>query len=140
MHGINVGRWLVGGLVATIVIVIVEVVGFRLYSADYQAAMVAHELAGRHRFGLLMRLSQLLLLGLSLVFVYVAARPRFGPGPKTAIIVAVAVWVPRYVCTALFYRTIGLLPDKVLFAWVSLGLLEAVLATLAGGSLYRESP
>ena len=79
-----------------------------------------------------------IVVGLTLVFFYAAARPRFGPGPRTAIIVAVALWIGGYVLSLLGYQLMGLFPPRLLVLWGGIGLVEMILAGLVGGRLYRE--
>ncbi len=79
-----------------------------------------------------------LLVGLTLVFFYAAARPRFGPGAKTAIIVAVALWFGGSLINLIGYGMIGLYPMGMLAIWGVQGLVEMVVASLVGGWIYRE--
>jgi hypothetical protein len=80
-----------------------------------------------------------LLVGSVLVWLYAAARPRFGPGPKTAAMVAVAFWLGGTVTSLVGYRMVGLYPDSLLLQWGAIGLVEVILAAMAGGWLYREA-
>jgi hypothetical protein len=80
-----------------------------------------------------------LIVGFALVFFYAAARPRFGPGPKTAVIVAVALWVGGYLLNLLGYRMIGLFPAGMLVLWGAIGLVEMILAGILGAWIYREA-
>ena len=74
-----------------------------------------------------------------LVFLYVAMRPRFGPGPRTAVVAALTLWVARWVSTALYYRAVALFADRMLVVWLAVGLAGLVAASLVGGWIYRES-
>jgi hypothetical protein len=47
---------------------------------------------------------------LVLTFLYAAMRPRFGAGPKTAVIAAVAFWSGGYVLSLIGYGMVGLYP------------------------------
>jgi hypothetical protein len=80
-----------------------------------------------------------LIVGLTLVFFYAAARPRFGPGPRTAIIVAVALWFGGWLPSLIGYGMIGLYPTGLLIQWAIVGLVELILAALLGGVIYREA-
>ena len=139
MSGINVRRWLAGGIAAGILIWLLEGLSGMLYRQDMQAAMVAHGLTMDMSVSV-MAISVLasLIAGLTLVFFYAAARPRFGPGPRTAIIVAVALWIGGYVLSLLGYQLMGLFPPRLLVLWGGIGLVEMMLAGLVGGRLYRE--
>ena len=140
MGGINIGRWLGGGVVAAIVIFVLEGVGALLYMEDMQAAL--------DQFGITMEMTPTgwilpvllsLIVGLFLVFLYAAARPRFGPGPKTAVLVAAAAWLGAGVTNLLGYAMIGLYPTGLLALWAAQLLVEWIIAALVGGWIYREA-
>jgi len=93
MNGINVGRWIGGGVAAGLVIWIREGVFSMFYMGKMQAAMEAHGLTMEMNAGMFaISVVASLLTGLIMTFFYAAARPRFGPGPRTAVIAAVALW------------------------------------------------
>jgi hypothetical protein len=74
-------------------------------------------------------------LGFATVWLYAAIRPRFGPGPKTAIWAGLIVWALSYVFTAIFSsQSIG--SAVVIIAWTS---VEMLIASSVGGYLYHES-
>lgn len=141
MGGINVGRWLAGGIAAGAFMWIVEGLATVLYVEEMQAVLEAHELAMMSEAGaLVLSLGVSLIAGLTLIFFYAAARPRFGPGPKTAAIIGVAYWLGAYVLSLLGYRMLGLFPGDMLLLWATVGLVEIVLAAMLGGWIYREEP
>ena len=139
MGGINVGRWIGGGLAAGALVWVLEGASSIFYMDAMEGALTAHGLSMEPTAGV-MALSVLvsLLVGLTLVFFYAAARPRFGPGPRTALLVAVVLWVGSYVVSLLGYHMLGLFPADMLTMWGIVGLVEMVLAALLGGWIYRE--
>lgn len=140
MAGINVGRWLFAGVLAGILIWILEGVGSVFYMADMLEVLQAHGLAMELTFSTwLLSIAVSLIAGLALVFFYAAARPRFGAGLKTAVIVAVAFWLGGYVVALIGYHMLGLFPGTMLVTWAAIGLVEMILAGLLGGALYREA-
>ena len=139
MGGINVRRWLLGGVVAAVVIWLLEGIASMLYMADMQAALDAHGLKLEMSASLwAMSVLVSLFVGLTLVFFYAAARPRLGAGPRTAAIVAVALWLSSTVVALVGYQMIGIYPSSTLVVWGVIGLVEMILAGLAGAWLYRE--
>ena len=139
MGGINVKRWIVGGVVAGLFIFIVEGAASTLYVKDMEAAMTAHNLAMAMGAGqVVLALVLSLVSGLMAAFLYAVARPRFGPGPRTAVIMGVALFVGSYLLTFLGYRMMGLFPGAMLVLWGIISLVEIVLATLLAGAIYRE--
>lgn len=139
MGGIDVGRWLGGGVAAGALIWVLEGAASMLYMGEMEAALAAHDLGMEMSAGTwAMTVTVSLLVGLTLVFFYAAARPRFGPGPRTAILVAVVLWAGGYLVSLLGYAMMGLFPGSLLVTWGVVGLAEVVLASLLGGWIYRE--
>lgn len=139
MGGINVGRWLLGGVVAAVVIWLLEGVASVFYMADMQAALDAHGLKMEMSAATwAMSVTVSLLVGLALVFFYAASRPRFGAGPRTAVKVAVALWAGATLVQIVGYQMLGIFPASMLVSWGVIGLVELVVAGLAGAWLYRE--
>lgn len=140
MGGINLGRWILGGVVAGLVVWILEGLSGVLFMDDMQAALEAHNLSMDMSAGVfLISVVVSLIVGLTLIFFYAAARPRFGPGPRTAVIVAVALWISGYLLSLVGYQMMGLFPGRVLVVWGAWGLVEVIVAALAGAWLYREA-
>jgi len=78
-------------------------------------------------------------LGIVLVLGYAAMRPRFGAGPKTAIITALFAWFGIYLYQNLIGFGLGIVPPKALVIALAWGLVEYILAALVGGALYKEA-
>jgi hypothetical protein len=74
-------------------------------------------------------------LGIATVWLYAAIRPRFGPGPKTAIWAGLVVWALSYVFQAIVGgQSLGSV--VVIVAWTG---VEMLIASSVGGYLYHES-
>ena len=139
MPQINVGRWLAGGLAAGTLLLAVDVGSFPLYRSEYEAAFATHSLTPMAGRGMLFGFGQIVLSGFVLVFLYVAMRPRFGAGPRTALIAATTLWVARWLTASLYYRAIGLFPNRMLVTWLGIGFTALVAAALLGAWIYREA-
>lgn len=139
MGGINVRRWLPSGLAAAALIWLVEGTGSIFYMEDMQAAMAAHDLSMELDASIwVLSVIVSLLAGLTFMFFYAAARPRFGPGPATAVKVAVALWVGGYLLSLIGMGMIDLYPPGMLVIWGAVGLVEMILAAVLGAWIYRE--
>ncbi len=139
MGGINVKRWLIGGVAAAVVMFVVEGIAGSLYQQDMAAAMAAHGLSmTMDATGFALSAVYSLLAGLVLIFWYAAVRPRFGAGPKTALIVGVAGYLGGYLLWVLAYQFLGLFPASMLSLWAVVGFVEYLLAAQVGAWLYRE--
>lgn len=80
------------------------------------------------------------LAGISAIWLYAAARPRFGPGAKTAALTGFAFWIFAYALPTLGNLALGLFPKRLLVIGVLVGLVEVILASIAGAWLYKEGP
>ncbi|MGE0449361.1 MAG: hypothetical protein AB7Q29_07240 [Vicinamibacterales bacterium] len=78
-------------------------------------------------------------LGLLLVWTYASMRPRFGPGPRTAIL----AFVPTFVAiTSIMFGLAGMgFFTLSLFSKITAySAVNAIVASLAGAWAYKESP
>lgn len=139
MGKINWGRVLLGGLVAGLVLDIVDYVVNTYVWADQMATMMKS--LGAH-----MRLDAIplfivlgFLLGVASIWAYAAARPRYGAGPKTAVIVALGVWFIGSLLPDLDYWGAGILPTRMLCEGTLVDLVSLIIAILIGAALYKEA-
>jgi hypothetical protein len=88
---------------------------------------------------LLQLMAGTLALGVGAVWLYAAIRPRFGAGPRTALIASVAVWALSYLYAGIYVHAgFVVVPPKLVWLPVVWSLVEVPLATLLGAWLYRE--
>lgn len=137
MGGINVGRWILGGLLAGVIFNLFEFAGSMMFREKWEAAAAAHNLPTE---GSPLYVLMGFIAGLVAVWFYAAARTRFGPGPGTAVKVAVVYWIGGYFMAMLAYCAMGLFPAGLLVPWGIISLIETIVATVAGAWLYREAP
>lgn len=78
------------------------------------------------------------LMGLFAVWLYAAIRPRYGPGPKTAVLAGFAVWLVGYLLAAAPPAALELFPMRIMVIGLAVGLVEVIAGTLLGARLYRE--
>lgn len=140
MRGINVKRLLLAGAVVGVLLWLLEAAASMIYLDDMRIALQAHSLGLQMKSSTwLASLAGFLLFGLTLVFMYVAMRPRFGPGPKTATIAAVTLWLGGYVTSLIGYDQIALYPRSLLYLWGVVGLLQLIIGSIVGAWIYREA-
>ena len=141
MAGINYGRVVLGGLVAGLVANIGDFVVNSMIMADDMVRMA-------QRLNLNQSLLASPVVGVTWVLVdfvyatlivltYAGIRPRFGPGPATAVRAGFVLWAA--VCSVLYgFQSMGIFtPDSFLKSAV-LSLATTMLASLAGCWMYRE--
>lgn len=140
MGQINWGRVLLGGIVAGIIIDVGEfVLHGVVLGTEWRHAMEAlgrplQETVGNMVFYVLLGFPY----GILAVWLYAAIRPRFGAGPTTALYAGFGVWVLGYLLPTLVWVPMGLFPGQLLRIALLAGLVEVLVATLAGASLYKE--
>ena len=72
-----------------------------------------------------------------IVWTYAAIRPRFGPGPGTAIKAGIVLWAA--VGVVLYgFQSMGIFTPDSFFKSAALSLATTILAALAGWWVYRE--
>ena len=133
-----------GGLLAAFIIAVAETILFEGILADAMSAARAQKGLVEASWGGTSYLVTTIVLGLMLAWLYAAIRPRFGPGPSTALkaglFLWVATWLIYYVWLAPSGRGLLFLEPgttALALAWELAGVL---IAALAVGWIYREEP
>jgi hypothetical protein len=80
----------------------------------------------------------MILYGVALIWIYAAIRPRFGPGPLTAIVAGLTLWVIAWGLLGALMCLTGMITPRI--AWLSAiwGFFEVPISALAGARVYRE--
>jgi hypothetical protein len=139
MSAINTGRVIGGGLLAGVVMNAVDFAGQMLLKDD-MSQMV-------DRLGLdpsvlepanaLPWVAVDFVYGILLVLNYAAMRPRFGPGPKTALLAGFMLY--GAVTVMLYgFMTMGVFTDAMFVKGSACAAVGTALASLVGGWMYRE--
>jgi hypothetical protein len=139
MPGINVRRVLLGGLVAGLVANAFDFVITSYVMATEFTSMLARlnvsEAAMRSWIPLFAAAD--FIWGVLLVFTYAAIRPRFGPGPKTAVVSGVTLWL-AFAIAVFILMAIGLHTPQSYLKSSGLYLVSAVVSSLVGAAVYKE--
>jgi len=140
MGTINFARVLIGGLVAGLILNIGEwLLNGMVLAKDMKDFFQKCGLPEPGTNFLVIAVTITFVLGIVLVLGYAAMRPRFGAGPKTAIITALFAWFGIYLYQNLIGFGLGIVPPKALVIALVWGLVEYILAALVGGALYKEA-
>ena len=140
MGKINLGRVILGGIAAGVVIDVFEgVLNTVVLNQQWADAMTA---LGRSSTMSVKQIAAFNVWGLGvgvvLVVLYAAMRPRFGAGPKTAMLAGVAVWALAYAAGNAAMTFLHLFPVSLMLTATAAGLVEMVVAGLVGGAVYKE--
>ena len=140
MKNINVGRVLIGGLLAGLILNIGE---FLLNDVILGTQM--REFFARYRIPepggsfMIVAVTLTFVMGIVLVLVYALIRPRLGPGVKTAVVAGLIMWFGIYIYTgAINGLLFGIQLNVMLIAFVW-GAIEYVIGAIAGAWAYKEA-
>ena len=78
-------------------------------------------------------------MGIFIVYLYAAIRPRYGPGPKTAICAGLLAWFCVYFYNNAIALGLGFIPVNLFMIAVAWGLAEYIIAAIAGAWVYTEA-
>ena len=139
MKGINVAKVVLGGLLAGLVINVGEsLFNGVLFAADLQAAMARLNLPPVGGNAIAVFIVMGFAIGIATVWLYAAIRPRFGAGVSTALCAGSAVWFLAYLFPSVGYAVMGFMPPRLIAIGLVWGLVELLLASVAGAWLYKE--
>jgi len=140
---INSQKVLVGGVVAGVVLFGLDfLTNGLLFAEQNRAAMEALNPAlaeNMDNSGLIAGVAILdVLFGIVVVWTYAAMRPRFGAGPKTAIIAAGQIWAVAVLMYG-FMTLVGMYTWSYFALGAVVALVTFVVATLVGAMFYKEA-
>lgn len=140
MGNINMGRVLLGGLLAGVVLNIGEFLFNGVLMANQMKEWMAqHNLTDPGTTFLVVATVLTFFLGIVMVWLYALIRARLGPGPKTAIVAALIMWFAVGVYSGIIYGLICAVPVNLILIGIAWCLVEYVLGALAGSWLYKEA-
>lgn len=140
MGKINWGRVVLGGLLAGVVLNVYDwLLNGVILMNDWNTALQA---LGKGQMGGGMVVWFVVcdfLIGLWTLWLYAAIRPRYGAGPKTALIAGLGGWALIGLINTLSTLPMHLLPTNLLH-WNLIGaLIMYPVAVVAGAALYQEA-
>jgi len=140
MGKINLGRVILGGIIAGVV---ADILGFLVDGLllapiwTEQMHRLGHSEVSTNQIILFNLLG--LVCGIALIWIYAAIRPRFGAGVKTAVFAGLAVWVVGVLIPNLSFMWVtGLFGRRLTSYTTACGLVEIVVAAIAGAAVYKE--
>jgi hypothetical protein len=139
MGRINFGRVLLGGLVAGVILTIGEyLLNDVVLAKQMEEAIRRLNVPKPGNNFIIAATGVTILLGIVLVWLYALIRARLGPGPKAAVVAALILWFGVYIYTGVINGMLLHIPMNLMLIGFAWGLVEYILAALAGGALYSE--
>ena len=142
MAGINYGRVVLGGLAAGVVANVCDVfISVYLMADDLQRMTRRLNLDWEVVNGPAVLVTWAIvdfLYATLIVWTYAAIRPRFGPGPKTAVVAGLVPYAATTIVLSGF-QSMGIFTLDSFVKNAALSLVTAVLAGLVGGAIYKEN-
>jgi len=139
MGKINWGRVVLGGLLAGLVLNVLDLLVNGVWlGTEWNAAMQA---LGKGRMDAALIKWFVIsdfLLGIFMVWLYAAIRPRYGAGARTAVYAGVATWLVIAFLHAMAEAPMGLFPQRLYVVTTLVSLVCVPLAAAAGAWQYKE--
>ena len=139
MTKMNGARFVAGGLVAGVIMNAVSFLSAGLYISEMMELLNSRGIQPPD--GTLPKVVYVLMRfvwGFVAVWFYVAARPRFGPGPKTAVLIGFVFWLGGVFLAVVSYGMMGIFPMGMLAQWAAITLVGILASTVVGAWIYRE--
>ena len=143
MAAINTGKVVVGGLAAGFVMNVIDFGANMLLlqnamKADLDRVNPALWMAVNNTSTMIGYIMMDFILAILVVWLYAAIRPRFGPGPGTAVKAALFAWVFGGV---IWYSLVlmGLFSQTNYFMSAAVSLVNTAVGALVGAKLYSEA-
>jgi len=139
MGTINTGRVILGGLLAGLVVNIGEYLFHEVVVKEQEtASLQTMNLPAPGPYTIAIFIALGFTVGIAMVWLYAAIRPRYGAGVKTAICAAMFVWFFAWAFPGLGQYILGMFTQKLIVMTLAWGLVELTVASVAGAWLYRE--
>ena len=135
----NIQKVVIGGVVAGVVMNVIDFVANYALAARSAAEADAFKpgLSAQMAGGMVSYIIMDFALGIALVWTYAAIRPRFGPGPRTAVFTAILFWLLALIFYS-GYRQMGMMSTGLWWTFAFIGLVNFLISSNAGAALYSE--
>jgi hypothetical protein len=136
---INTASVVKGGLVSGLIINVGEfLLNVPVIGARMEAEMAARNLPPFDNAMIAIFVVMTFGLGLFLVWLYAAIRPRLGPGPQTAACAGLIVWGLAWLWPSIGMGVMGMYSWSLIVIALVWGVAELLLAAVAGAYFYKE--
>ena len=139
MNKINLGRVLLGGSVAGLIISIGEaLLNGIILAPRIEADMKRMHLTPPGYGTAVLAIALTFIFGNLAILIYAMMRARLGPGPKTALLTALIFWFCLYAYSGTINMLLINVPVKIILMMLGWGIVEYSLGIVVGAALYKE--
>jgi hypothetical protein len=138
MSRINMKRVVLGGIAAAVIVNLGEALLGFLLKRDYEGALRALGIRMAPNAMTLLPIAWSFVVGILAIWLYAAIRPRYGPGPRTAVRAGLALWAFSTVTFSVAMACLGIFPARLMVIAAAWSLVEVIVAVLVGAGMYRE--
>ncbi|MGH8016171.1 MAG: hypothetical protein ACREBV_08275 [Candidatus Zixiibacteriota bacterium] len=140
MTKINFARVVLGGLVAGLILNLGDfLVHEPVFGEEWKAAMLSYNMPEPGPGAIAWFVIMDLIVGISMVWLYAAIRPRFGAGARTAVVSGIIVWFFGWFWHMGGLVAMGIYPKNLILMTLVWGFFQIPIAALVGGWLYKET-
>ena len=140
MANINLGRVVLGGLLAGLVLNIGEfLLNDKVLGVQMKAFMTHHNFSEPGSNFMIVAVGLTFVMGIVIVLGYACIRPRLGAGVKTAIIAGLFAWFGAYFYCGIINGVLFGISMNTMILILIWGLVEYAIAAVAGAWLYKEA-
>ena len=139
MTRINFNRVLLGGLLAGLILNIGDaILNQPVLGEQWKAAMESSGMTTPDASAITWFIIMDFIVGVAMVWLYAAIRPRFGAGARTAVVTGLTVWFFAWLWNNGALMAMETFPTKLLMTIVIWGFFQFPIAAIAGAWLYKE--
>ena len=137
MGKINWARVAPCGILAGLVWIVLSSITTAFVASDFEAAVSGGRLSAPTDDSIAFLFIVNLVMGIWAMWLYAAIRPRYGPGPKTAVVTGLSWWVIGSLIDAT-WAFFGFVVPRAVLASMAGSLPAIIIAAVVGARLYRE--
>ncbi len=142
MKKINFGRLIIGGLIASILLFLsdgfLHEQVFKQYWEYLYHGLGAKPPEAGHSIDMVYFFIFELGRGFGAIFIYTLMRPFYGPGPKTAVLAAIATWLAFSVTAPAEFIPLGFYGRRLWVMVAAAQFVTSIVANLIAASIYKE--
>ena len=140
MKKINIGRVLLGGLIAGVVMNIGEfLLNGVVLADDMKNEFQRLNLSDPGGDFIAKAVVATFVLGIVITFLYALIRTQLGPGVKTAIYAGLLAWFFTILYPSVIYNGLGMISMRLFWIGLAWGLVEYALGAIAGAWPYKDA-